>query len=63
MALSLEMSFVFMLKVFIRRESSVQGPLNPLQIKDIVISKYREVSASLCHAGYPVINQHPNQGE
>jgi len=28
-------------KVFIRRESSVQGPLNPLQIKDIVISKYR----------------------
>lgn len=30
-------------QVFIRRESSVQGPLNPLQIKDIVISKYREV--------------------
>lgn len=28
-------------EVFIRRESSVQGPLNPLQIKDIVISKYR----------------------
>lgn len=28
-------------KVYIRRESSVQGPLNPLQIKDIVISKYR----------------------
>ena len=36
-----------MLKVFIRRESSVQGPLNPLQVKDIVICKYREVSASL----------------
>ncbi|KAJ7391760.1 hypothetical protein OS493_016047 [Desmophyllum pertusum] len=29
-------------QVFIRRESSVQGPLNPLQIKDIVIAKYRE---------------------
>jgi len=30
-------------QVFIRRESSVQGPLNPLQIKDIVIQKYREI--------------------
>ena len=29
--------------MYIRRESSVQGPLNPLQIKDIVISKYRAV--------------------
>lgn len=28
-------------EVFVRRESSVQGPLNPLQIKDIVLSKYR----------------------
>ncbi|KAL9968280.1 hypothetical protein ACROYT_G026634 [Oculina patagonica] len=30
-------------EVYIRRESSVQGPLNPLQIRDIVIQKYREV--------------------
>ena len=35
---------LYLLQVFIRRESSVQGPLNPLQIKDIVIQKYREVS-------------------
>ena len=31
-----------------RRESSVQGPLNPLQIKDIVLSKYRAVSKIFC---------------
>lgn len=29
-------------KVFIRREGSIQGPLNPLQIKDIVLSKYKK---------------------
>ncbi|XP_068671492.1 schlafen-like protein 1 [Montipora foliosa] len=29
-------------EVYVRRESSVQGPLNPLQIKDIVLSKYRK---------------------
>ncbi|XP_032222341.1 schlafen-like protein 1 [Nematostella vectensis] len=30
-------------QVFIRREGSVEGPLNPLQIKDLVLSKYRKL--------------------
>ncbi|XP_028390881.1 schlafen-like protein 1 [Dendronephthya gigantea] len=32
-------------KVFLKREGSVEGPLSPLQIKDVVLRKYRTVLA------------------
>lgn len=36
-------------QVYIRREGSVEGPLCPLQIKDIVLQKYRRVSWKITH--------------
>ena len=32
-------------QVFVRREASVEGPLPPLKIKDLVIQKYVKVSS------------------
>jgi hypothetical protein len=33
---------IFM-QVYLKREGSVDGPLSPLQIKDVVLRKYRSV--------------------